>query len=149
MAAPKTLRFGAFLVMLGTAVASPVYTAPCGFNSKSLVLSKDLAEIAIPDCDNPDAPAWLARDVSSMSAAVTGEGVVAESSLDAWLAAYKSSDSVPVKIVLKGSVQTYMWTGRAHLASLSFEAELGGRVQLSVDLQSDGEMAQNSAPTTP
>lgn len=147
MAQPKTIRFGMFAVMLGTFVASPVYSAPCGFNSKSLTLSKELNDISIPDCDNPDAPAWIGRDVSSMSASVTGEGVVAESALPIWLEAYKKSEPVPVKIVMTGSAQTYTFTGKMHVASLAFEAELGGRVNITVDLQSDGELSQTSAAT--
>lgn len=147
MAQPKTIRFGKFAVMLGTFVTTPVYTAPCGFNSKSLTLSKELNEITIPDCDSPDIVGWVGREIASMSAAVTGEGVVAESSLPTWLAAYASSEPVPVKIVLTGSVTTYTWTGRMQIASLAFEAALGERVNLTVDMQSDGELVQTSAPT--
>lgn len=149
MASPKTIKFGKFAVMLGTPGANPVYTAPCGFNSKSLTLSKELNDITIPDCDNPDAPAWIGRDVASMSAAISGEGVVAESALPTWLLAYESSEPVPVKVIMTGSATTYSFTGKMHVASLAFEAALGERVMLTVDLQSDGELLQASAATAP
>lgn len=146
MAQPKTIRFGKFAVMLGTFVANPVYTAPCGFNSKSLTLSKELNDITIPDCNDPDLAAWVGREIASMSASVTGEGVVAEEALPVWLEAYEKSDPVPVKIVMTGSAVVYTWSGRMHVASLAFEADLGNRVNLTVDLQSDGELVQSSAP---
>lgn len=149
MAQPKTIRFGKFAVMLGTFVPSPVYSAPCGFNSKSLTLTKELNDINIPDCDDPDLAAWVGREIASMSASVTGEGVVAEEALPVWLEAYKSSEPVPVKIVMTGSAIVYTWTGKMHVASLAFEAALGERVNLTVDLQSDGELVQTSAPVVP
>ncbi|TCQ25056.1 hypothetical protein C8J33_103232 [Rhizobium sp. PP-CC-3G-465] len=82
MAKPKTARFGKFVVMLGTRVTTPVYSAPCGFNSKSLALSKDLSEIVVPDCDDPDTASWVGRHVTSMSDAVTGVARVSGVSIE-------------------------------------------------------------------
>lgn len=149
MAKPKTVRFGKFVVMLGTFVASPVYSAPCGFTSKSLALSKDLTDILLPDCDEPDAASWVGRDVASMSAAVTGEGVLAEESVKKWLEAYESIEPVPVKIVLTLSTETITWTGAMHIANLTIDGENGGRCNLNVDMQSDGELVKTIAPIVP
>ena len=77
MAQPTTARFGKFKVYLGDDGDPIVYTAPCGFTSKSLTLTKSLAEVNLPDCDDPDAVAWVGRDASSLSASVSGEGVLA------------------------------------------------------------------------
>ena len=142
MAKPTTARFGAFAVMLGDSATPIEYTAPCGFTSKSLQLTKDLTEVVIPDCDAPDAASWVGRDVASLSAQVTGEGVLAGESAKAWLDAYKSTEPVPVKIVLTLKTERITWTGLMHLASLTISAEQGGRVNLNVDMQSDGEMTQ-------
>ncbi|QWY83570.1 major tail protein [Rhizobium phage RHph_X2_26] len=146
MAKPKTVRFGAFAVMLGSGAAPYTYAAPCGFTSKALALSKELSEIVIPDCDAPDAASWVGRDVTSLSAAVNGEGVLAEESVEDWLTAYNSTAPVPVKIVLTLSTETITWTGFMHLANLSIEAEQGGRANLNVEMQSDGELVQVIAP---
>ena len=53
------------------------YAAPCGFTSKNVTISKNLAEVSIPDCDDPDAPIWLGRDVQSQSCVISGDGVAA------------------------------------------------------------------------
>jgi len=135
--------------MLGTGTSTITYTAPCGFTSKSLALTKDLTEVVIPDCDAPDAASWVGRDVASMSAAVTGEGVLAGESAEAWLDAYKSTEPTPVKIVLTLKTEVITWTGLMHIASLTISAEQGGRVNLNIDMQSDGEMVQTIAPVTP
>ncbi|PLU24579.1 hypothetical protein BMJ26_02095 [Sinorhizobium medicae] len=146
MAKPTTARFGAFAVMLGTGSPTIIYTAPCGFTSKSLALSKELSEVVIPDCDAPDAASWVGRDVTSLSASVNGEGVLAEESVDAWLAAFNGTEPTPVKIVLTLKTERIEWVGTMHVANLSIEAETGGRVNLNVELQSDGELVQSIVP---
>lgn len=73
MAAPITARFGKFRVLLDLA-GTGTYTAPCGFTSKSLSLTKSLSEVALPDCEDPDKPIVLGRDVESISASVFRRG---------------------------------------------------------------------------
>lgn len=140
MAPPVTARFGKFRVLLGNSAVPIVYSAPCGFTSKSLSLEKSLSEVAIPDCDDPDKPMALGRDVESTSASIEGEGVLAASSVLTWLEAYDSTDSIPVKVEVEFSSGTVTFTGNMHVESLELGAEQGGRVTLNVSMQSDGEL---------
>lgn len=149
MAKPTTARFGNFSVKLGNSADPIVYTAPCGFTSKSLVLTKDLTEVNIPDCDDPDAVAWVGRDAASLSAAVTGEGIAAAESAETWLDAWENVESVPVKIELVFPAKTVTWTGLMHVAELTIGAEQGGRVTLNVNMSSDGELVRVVTPVTP
>ncbi|MET3924605.1 phage tail tube protein [Devosia sp. 2618] len=150
MAKPITTKGGLMRVLLGNTAEPVVYTAPCGLTSKSLTLSKGLEEVMIPDCDDPTAIDWVGRDAVSLSMSVSGEGVLAQSSVEAWLDAVESPDSVPVKVELQFPTTTWSWTGFMHIES----AELGapsntGRVTGNFSLQSDGEMVRTSAATTP
>jgi predicted secreted protein len=147
MSAPVTARFGKFRVLLGNAASPIVYAAPCGFTSKSLTLSKTLSEVSIPDCDDPDLPITLGRDVESISASVSGEGVLAASSVQTWLDAYESTESVPVKVEIEFSTGTVTWTGNMHVESLEMGAEQGGRVTLNVSMQSDGALVRSDTFT--
>jgi predicted secreted protein len=140
MAPPITARFGKFRVLLGNTANPIVYSAPCGFTSKSLTLGKSLSEVSIPDCDDPDKPITIGRDVESTTASVSGDGVLAASAVEKWIAAYKSTESLPVKIEIEFSTGTLTFTGKMHLESLELGAEQGGRVTISVSLQSDGEL---------
>lgn len=150
MAKPTTVRFGRFLVKLATVAAPTVFTAPCGFTSKSLVLSKNLEEINIPDCDNPDDPSWIGRDVASLTASVTGEGVLAVEAVQTWLNAFNTVEPVPVEIeVLLSGSGSVSWTGLMHLSNLTVGAEQGGRVTISVEMQSDGELVSTFTAPTP
>ncbi|MGX0963159.1 hypothetical protein AB7M63_003608 [Bradyrhizobium japonicum] len=142
MAKPTTARFGKFRVFLGDGGSPIVYTAPCGFTSKSLTLTKNLSEVNLPDCDDPDAVAWVGRDATSLSAAISGEGVLAAESVEAWLAAWESVDSIPVKVEVEFPAKTITWTGLMHVAVFTASAQQGGRATANVDMQSDGELTR-------
>ncbi len=142
MVAPVTARFGKFRVLIGDGADPIVYTAPCGFTSKSLTLTKDLTDVNLPDCDDPDAVAWVGRDASSLSASVSGEGVMASQSIETWLDAWENVESVPVKIEVEFPDKTVTWTGYMHVATFTAGAEQGGRATANVELQSDGELVR-------
>lgn len=141
MTQPVTARFGKFRVLLDLA-GTGTYTAPCGFTSKSMTLNKSLSEVSLPDCDDPDAPIVLGRDVESISSSISGEGVLAASAVETWLDAYESTDSVAVKVEVEFSSGTVTWTGNMHVESLEIGAEQGGRVTLNVSMQSDGALVR-------
>lgn len=145
MAQPSTARFGKFRIMLGNNATPIVYAAPCGFTSKSLTLTKDLTDVTLPDCDDPDAVAWVGRDASTLSASVSGEGVLASESVETWLDAWENVESVPVKIEIEFPAKTITWTGLMHVSSLNPSTEQGGRVTMSVEMQSDGELVRTVA----
>ena len=113
MAQPVTIKGGKIKVLLGS--GSPVtFAAPCGFTSKSITLTKGLEEVNIPDCDDPDAVSWLGRDASSLSMSVSGEGVLASESVEVWLDAWESVDSVPVQIEWEFPAKTITVAGDMH-----------------------------------
>ena len=141
MAQPITARFGKFRVLIDLA-GTGAYAAPCGFTSKSFTQNKSLSEVSLPDCDDPDAPIVLGRDVESLSASVSGEGVLAASSVLTWQEAYESTESVNVKVEIEFSTGTVTWTGKMHIESLEMGGEQGGRVTLNVSMQSDGALVR-------
>jgi tail tube protein len=146
VAQPTTAKFGKFRVLLGNGASPEVFTAPCGFTSKSLTLTKNLSEVNLADCDDPDAVAWVGRDATSLSASVTGEGVLASESVDTWLEAWESAESVSVKIEIQFPAKTVTWTGFMHIATFTTGAEQGGRATANVEMQSDGELTRATTP---
>jgi hypothetical protein len=149
MAPPKTARFGKFRIMLGDNADPIQYTAPCGFTSKSMTLTKNAEDVQLPDCNDPDAVSWLGRDATSLSMSISGEGVAAEESVEAWLDAWESVESVPVKVEIEFPAKTITWTGFMHVTTVTPDAAQGGRVTMAIEMASDGEMARTVTPVTP
>ena len=65
MTQATTYPFSKFLVKIGDGAAPEVFTDPCGLTSKGFTRTANLNDTNIPDCDDPDAPSWLGRDVVS------------------------------------------------------------------------------------
>jgi hypothetical protein len=149
MAKATTIKGGKFRVLLGDDADPIVYTAPCGFTKRSITLNKGLEEVNIPDCDDPDKIDWLGRDATSLSMSISGEGVLAEQSVETWLDGFESIESVPAKVEWEFPTKTITWTGFMHIESLEAGAANAGRATLNVSMQSDGEMARTVTPATP
>lgn len=142
MAQPTTIKGGKVLVKLGS--GSPLtYEAPCGFTQRSLTLTKNLEEVNIPDCDDPDQVDWVGRDATSLSMSVSGEGVLAAESVETWLAAWEDVESVPVQIDIVFPANTITWVGYMHVESIEVGANNGQRVTANISMQSDGEMVRS------
>lgn len=148
MAKPQTIKGGKVRVMIGDDATPTEYSALCGFTQRSITMNKGLEDIAIPDCDDPDKVDWTGRDASSLSISVSGEGVLAAESVSTWMKAFKSPDSVPVKIEIDLPGKIITWTGRMQVESLEIGAQNSRTVTLNVSMQSDGEMvdAETTGP---
>jgi len=139
MAAPTTLKFGKLVVYLEDQATPGTYAAPCGFTEKSFSISKDLTDVTVPDCADPDAPAWVGREVASLSWSVTGSGVLALEALEEWRTFAESSLARNVRVEITTAVGAGggYWQGKAHLSSFEVSATLGEKIQISVSLESD------------
>jgi hypothetical protein len=137
MAQASTLKFGQFLVELETAVAG-TYAAPCGLNSRSFKRTAATNETNVPDCDDPDAPSWLERDVVSLSSSITGAGVVADEDFDTWDSWATDGSTKNVRIRLG----TRIWIGPYKCTNLDITGDRGSRVTFEVTMDSDGETAR-------
>ena len=141
MAKPNTLTFGKFKIYVEDPANPGSFIAPCGFTDKSLTLTAATAEEEIPDCDNPDAPAWVGRNIKSLSATVAGQGVFAGEAHATWRNYWLGGASFNVRVVFDatGVNGGGYWQGAACLTSLANAVQLGQKVSANVSLDSDGE----------
>jgi hypothetical protein len=149
MAQATTIKGGKVRVLLGNDADPIVYSNPCGFTQRSITLSKSLEEVSIPDCADPDKVDWVGRDATSLSMAISGEGVLASESVDTWVEGFESIESIPAKIEWEFPAKTITWTGFVHIESMEVGANNGQRATNNVSLQSDGEMVRVTTPATP
>ncbi len=147
MADPVTAKFGKFRILLGDGASPELFVAPCGFTSKAITWTKGLTEINLPDCLDPDAPASVGRDIENRSVGITGEGVLAAESIDEWIAFEEASEAQNVRIEIDIGIFTHVWNGAMHLGEIGYSAEQGGRVTITVNMSSDGEMLHTVAST--
>lgn len=139
MARPATIKFGHFIIAVGDGQSPETFTAPCGLTAKGFGLTANTNEVNVPDCDDPDAPAWVERDVVSLSGDISGSGVMDEDYQATWYAWLESAATRNVQI----SVGDYRYEGAFILSSFRVVGNLGDKVQVEVAMQSSGEVTQS------
>lgn len=149
MAQPTTIKFGKMKVEIGDGESPEVFTAPCGFTEKSFSRSKSLNEVLIPDCDDPDAPIVVARDVASITFSVSGQGVLAAESVATWDAFFNSTTAKNIRVTLEfpAPTGTLIYIGAAHLESFEITGSTGNRVLANISMQGDGVLTRTPALT--
>lgn len=147
MAKPITISASKLLIQLGNGASPEVFSAPCGLTTKGITFTKNMNDITVPDCDDPDAAAWVERGVVSLSASIAGNGVLAMESHDTWLEAYQSTESVSARVLLTEATHGGWFEGKFHLSTLTENGSLGDKVQVTVALDSDGPVLW--VPTIP
>jgi hypothetical protein len=142
MAKPITSRSSQLYITLGDGGSPETFTAPCGLNSKGINFTKDFNDIAVPDCDNPEAPAWTERAVTQMAAEISGDGILSIGDLQTWITFNESTKSTSVEVVLEvddpNASLGGKWTGKFLMGTFNVTADLGSKVQVSVSMSSDG-----------
>ena len=146
MAKARTTSFSKFVVELGDNANPQGFVAPCGFVNKGFELTAQTSDVNVPDCDDPEAPAWVERGVTSLSAQVTGSGVAALESMATWRAWFMSGQAktVRVNIDLPAADGGGYYEFPALLTTLSQTVQLGengNKLQQSVTIQSSGQVA--------
>jgi hypothetical protein len=141
MAIATTYPYSQFFIKIGDGASPEVFTDPCGLTSKGFVRTANMNDTNVPDCDNADAPAWLGRDVVSYQASIAGSGVVAEESREVWKEWWVMAETRNVLIEI-GTPVVEAWLMPAKLQEYTYTGERGNKVQMAVNLVSDGEVTE-------
>lgn len=146
MAQAQTFRFSGYRVLLGDGADPEVFSAPCGFTERSISFNRELAETNVPSCSDEDAPSWLERDVTSMSATISGQGVLEATALPIWLGLLSTTASFNARVELwREGVKVGHWQGAFALESFETAGTKGERVTVNVSMPSDGEVVYTAA----
>lgn len=147
MTQPTTYR-GAHVGIFLEDTANPgTFLKPCGLSTNSISFSKNLNEVTVPDCDDPDLPAWIERETASLTMSASGSGILAAEAVDTWDAAWRDTDSINARIYVgkaDNTVNGKYWAGRIHLESFEVSGNTGEKAQVTVSLVSDGEITYNA-----
>ena len=146
MAKPTVIPFGAGIVYAGDGAEPEVFTKICGFNSVSLTIEKDTNDVTVPDCDDPDAPAWQSTDVLSLAWSMEFEGVYAKESSDLIWQLTSSGQSASLRVRLVGAgdgvgTPDLQFSGKGHVG-LELNCERGSKWQNTLPVTGDGELVR-------
>lgn len=82
MAIAKTIKFGEQILLWGDGADPEEFTPLCGFTSLELTVNIETNSTNVPDCENPDLPAWLVSSEVSKQMQLGGSGVIDTIALD-------------------------------------------------------------------
>lgn len=143
MTKPTTVAFSEFFVVVGDGASPEVFSAPCGLTSKAFNQTASTQETVVPDCDNPDGPAFIERAIDALSSEITGSGVLAlEAHDNVWQPWFFSAAARNVRVGL-GAVPNVAvggyYEGSFLLTALNMSADRGQKMKGDVTLQSAAE----------
>lgn len=85
MAQAKTFKFSDVMILLGDgATPTEAFAAPCGLTEMGMTIASDTNETVVPDCDNPDDPAWKETDITALQMTLSGQGVLDRAARKTW-----------------------------------------------------------------
>lgn len=139
MAQPTTAKGHQLQILIGDGASPEVFAPKCLINAaRSLNLEATTRDQRVPDCDSPGMPAWLTREKDTLSARVSGAGVlhVSDSAFfDAWFVS-KDAKNIQVKENVTGGRTA---SGAFHLVRFDLEgADQNELVNASIELVSTG-----------
>jgi predicted secreted protein len=137
MAQPTVLPGTKLLILVGDGATPEVFTAPCGLTTRGITFTASTNTTIIPDCADPEAPAWEAKDVNGLSAQVTGAGVMAVESFDVWNDWFQQALARNCQIQLDDPALG-QWEGSFILASLKYGGVRGQKVTVDVTMDNNG-----------
>ena len=139
----ETFNGSKILIKIGDGADPEAFVHPCLINSsRSIQGSASTVDSVVPDCDDPDAPAWTEREKDALSYTITGEGLMHRADLAAYLAWLKSKDTKNIEAVLADGLSgAQVLTGAFHLTECQFSGARKEKVTVSITLVSDGVVA--------
>lgn len=141
MAAVKFTRGVKLVLKVGNGAEPEVFTALCTINAeRGITFNAQTNDANIPDCDDLDALAWLAREKVSLSVDVTGGGMSHKSDVKKLWDWFEGEDAKNCQIIMdddtSGNVITF--EGAFHLTQFDLTGNRGEKVNSTMTLASDG-----------
>lgn len=142
MAKPQTAKGTKLLLLLGNGADPEVFTKICAVTAKGINFQTNTNEYFVPDCDNPDDPAWREMTKSGRFADISGSGTLDMAALARIRAAYNDENAINVRVQLDVSPNGGYWEGPFMFNGFNIAGNDGELVQLSdMSIQSAGAVA--------
>ena len=137
MAQPTVIAGTKLLILVGDGSSPEIFAQPCGLTTRGIAFSAQTNSTAIPDCDDPELPAWEAKDVSTISCQVTGNGVMAVESFDTWNDWFQEAQARNCQITLDNPGLGH-WAGSFILTNFRVTGQRGQKVTVDITMDNNG-----------
>jgi predicted secreted protein len=137
MTQPTVLPGTKLFILVGNGATPEVFDNPCGLTTNGIDFTASTGNTLIPDCADPEAAAWEAKDINALSAQVTGTGVMAIESFSVWNGWFQSGQLKNCQVKLDDPALGY-WAGAFVLTSLKYGGTRGQKVTLDITLANSG-----------
>lgn len=140
MAKAKTTRGTKVRLLMGDGEGAETFSALCGLTAREINFQKNTNDFFVPDCDNPDDPAWRELAVSGKQATVTGTGLLDQDALAEYQAAYDDDDprNFRVEIAVPLASNGGYWQGAWVLTRFRVAGNDGALTTVDITLESSG-----------
>lgn len=148
MALVKAVSGSKLLIAIGNGASPEVFAHGCTINGqRAISLQAETNDFVLPDCDAPEAMAWLSREKRALGATISGEGVLNSTDLETYFQWFVSADGRNVRTILDvtGANGGGYMAGRFLLTALEVSGNRGEKVSVSLTLLSDGVVAWTDA----
>lgn len=139
MAKPTVIEGTKLLLLVGDGASPEVFGEPCGLTTKAFNIAASTNTNLIPDCDDPEAPAWESTDINGMSAVVSGNGIMAVEAFKKWNDWMLSSQGKNMQIKLDHPDLGH-YVGSFKLTQCNFSGTRGNKVLVDISAKADGEV---------
>lgn len=143
MAAPNTTRGVKLVLKIGDGADPEVFTARCTINGdRSVAYDATMRDETIPDCDNPDAVAWVGREKESLSVTFSGSGMLHKQDHAIFRNWWASEETKNCEIVIDDDTPANVITetGAFHLTTFNVTGSRGVKMTADITIVSDGEV---------
>lgn len=145
MAAPTTVRGSQLLIKIGDGGSPEAFAHPCTINAdRGISFDAEMGENNIPDCDDPEAPAWVGREKRTKSATINGAGILSAADQDIFFDWFDSENGKNVKVYtdIAGASGGRVYTGLFHCSKFEITGNRGEKALCNITLVSDGAVTK-------
>lgn len=139
MAQPTVIAGTKLLILVGDGASPEVFATPCGLTTATFSMTAATGNTAIPDCSDPELPVWDVKDITSLSAQVTGSGVMAVESFAIWNNWFTGAQAKNAQIKLDNS-GLGQYEGQFILSSFKLTGTRGQKVTVDITLENNNAL---------
>jgi hypothetical protein len=146
----KHARGVQLLIMVGDGGSPEVFTAYCTINAARTITGEAATnDFNIPDCANPDALGWLAREKVSLSYSLSGAGILNTPDVQVFtdFLADPLSRNCQIVVDVPATDGGVVFAGPFHLTKFEITGDRGTKMEATLDLVSDGEITVTATDT--